>query len=229
MGYEEGEGEGEGEEEEEEEEYSEASPPTAVSDGKRKYKMGDAALRLDVVHLNAFQAMEETMKEMGYEEGEEGGEGEEEEAAEEGDAYRDGAPQAGPGRPAEPTPRPVPTGGGASGKRAQVQPAAAAAGSGGAARALGTASQPRRAFVPDPYKGEPPDFEPPPQRMCFEEEEEGAGRRVQIAILATVVLLLTGCVVRAPHRTCSASPHRHHAPTLPARQVGVSLVFASSR
>ena len=47
MGYEEGEGEGEGEEEEEEEEYSEASPPTAVSDGKRKYKMGDAALRLD--------------------------------------------------------------------------------------------------------------------------------------------------------------------------------------
>jgi hypothetical protein len=153
------------------------------------------------------------MKEMGYEEGEEGGEGEEEEEAEEGDAYRDGAPQAGPGRPAEPTPRPVPTGGGASGKRAQVQPAAAAAGSGGAARALGVASQPRRAFVPDPYKGEPPDFEPPPRRMCFEEEEEGAGRRVQIAILATVVLLLTGCVVRAPHRTCSASPHRHHAPT----------------
>ena len=30
----------------------------APSELNRKYKAGDAALRLDVIHLNAFQAME---------------------------------------------------------------------------------------------------------------------------------------------------------------------------
>ena len=207
MGFEEGgqgegsEGSGEGEEGEEgSEEGEESEEPSVTSppdDPNHKYKAGDPALRLDVVHLNAFQAMEATMKEMGFEEGGQGEEGEEGGGGE-GDQSDQGSEHA-----AEmAVVAPPPTGGGGSSKRAQVQPT--------------SSRQPSRhvAFVPDPYRQEPPDFEPPPKQRCFQEEEEGAGRRTQIAAVA----------VRTPFlqrlSTCSAShaaPHARPPARLPAR------------
>ena len=114
------------------------------------------------------------MKEMGYDEGEE-----------EGEEVEDDDP-AGPSEPA-PAP-PVPTGGNGS-KRAQVQPAAthqrsdAPGGGGAGAGPSGGASQ-QRGFQANAYRGEPPDFEPPPSKKSFAVEEEGAGMKTQIAIVA---------------------------------------------
>ena len=72
MGFDEGAGSGEAAEE------GDALAVTPPPNPSRKYKAGDPALWLNVAHLNAFQAMEATMKEMGFEEGGEGEEGEEE-------------------------------------------------------------------------------------------------------------------------------------------------------
>ena len=71
MGFDEGAGSGEAAEE------GDALAVTPPPNPSRKYKAGDPALWLNVAHLNAFQAMEATMKEMGFEEGGEGEEGEE--------------------------------------------------------------------------------------------------------------------------------------------------------
>ena len=145
-----------------------ASVTSSPNDPSHKYKAGDQALRLDVIHLNAHEAMEATMKEMGFEEGGQGEEGEEGEEGEGDQGEQSGEHVAATAVAAQP-----PTGGGGgSSKRAQVQP---------------TSSRPASrhvAFVPDPYRQEPPDFEPPPKQRCFQEEEEGAGRRTQIATVA---------------------------------------------
>ena len=77
MGFDEGAGSGEAAEE------GDALAVTPPPNPSRKYKAGDPALWLNVAHLNAFQAMEATMKEMGFEEGGEGEEGEEGEEEEE--------------------------------------------------------------------------------------------------------------------------------------------------
>ena len=160
MGYDEGE---EGDEDEGQEQQQQVLPLNV--DSNRKYKMGDAELRLDVAKLNAFDAMQATMKEMGFDEGEEG---EEEEEPEQQQASQSAA---------------APTGGGGSGgKRAQVQPS-----DGGVKiEDVGTLMVVARAaskFRPDAYRGVrlphllPPLTTPPPPLRSAHTAPVGCARR----------------------------------------------------
>ena len=275
MGYDEGE-EGDEEYEGQQQQQQQQQVLPLNVDPNRKYKMGDVELRLDVAKLNAFEAMQATMKEMGFDEGEEGEEEEEQEKDQQQAAQSSAAPTGG---------------GGSGGKRAQVQPSEVST----KIEDVGTLMMVAKVatkFRPDAYRGvslssspafpppywippppalrthrtrgplasahacaptvccaeltgpsgpcprqEPPDFEPPPFHKCFEEEEGGSSKKMQIAIVS----------VSAPHAPHPLPrPLQQPQPKLPSKRrastppqivgsvllgcvIGVSIVLSSAR